>query len=78
MKISAVTGVALLSFRAVAFPAWLLDRDLGEDEMRKIARIAARIELEASMTKNLNEPRTVGFDAEQQYVSNTGDHAFVS
>lgn len=77
MKTSAITAAALFGLEALAFPAWLMDRGLPDEEVRRIARIAARIELDAANPRQIGD-RSVGFDAKAQYVSNTGDHAFVA
>jgi Peroxidase, family 2 len=77
MKFS--TYLATLAFCAtqiVAFPSQMFDVSMSEEEKREITRIAASIEASAK-TRRAGTPIAPGFSASEQYVSNTGDHAFV-
>jgi hypothetical protein len=53
----------------------MFDLAMSEEEKRALSGISASIE--ASANENRVDKRVPGFSALQQYVSNTGVHAFV-
>jgi Peroxidase, family 2 len=59
-----------------AFPSHMFDLSMSEEEKRTIAGIAASIEASAK-SKRVGTPIAPGFSASEQYVSTTGEHAFV-
>lgn len=78
MKYSAsLTALALLAVEVTAFPSNVFTRDMTEEQARSVDKLAADIEASAK-TRRAGTPITPGFNAEQQYVSNTGDHASVA
>ena len=69
----------LAAFPALAFPPWLLERDLEDHEMRRAAWIAAEIEMEAAKYQREDLTlRAPGFDAEKQFIDVSGEHEWVS
>lgn len=70
-----VTALALCATNVFAFPSRMFDLAMNEEEKRALASISASIE--ASANENRAVKRAPGFSASQQYVSNTGAHAFV-
>ncbi|KAF7904775.1 hypothetical protein EAF00_002109 [Botryotinia globosa] len=79
MKYSfAITGLALCFTKTLAFPSRMFDdaQSMSAEERRSLEKIAAQIE--AGIDKRVSSPRSVGFSASDQYVSNTGNHAFVA
>lgn len=79
MKYSfAITGLALCFTKTLAFPSRMFDnvQSMSAEERRSLEKITAQIE--AGIEKRVSSPRSVGFSASDQYVSNTGSHAFVA
>jgi hypothetical protein len=73
---SYLAAFAICTTGIVAFPSHMFDLSMSEEEKRTITKIAAMIEADAK-TRRAGTPVAPGFDASQQYVSTTGDHAFV-
>lgn len=78
MKTSYISAVAFFGMQALAFPPNLMDREIPEEEMRQLSQLAARIAEENSAVKRDSLGKRLGFDAEKQLVSISGDHEFVS
>lgn len=79
MKYSfALTGLALCFTSTMAFPSRMFDtaQSMSEEERRSLESITGQIE--AGIEKRVSTPRSTGFSASDQYVSNTGKHAFVA
>ncbi|KAF8847565.1 Cloroperoxidase [Acephala macrosclerotiorum] len=72
-----LAALALGVTEVVAFPSSMFHVDMPEEEKREIAEIVARIEADVQK-RQVSVPGLPGFDASEQYVSNTGDHAFVA
>ncbi|APA15984.1 hypothetical protein sscle_16g107540 [Sclerotinia sclerotiorum 1980 UF-70] len=74
----AITGLAVCFTGAFAFPSRMFDtaHSMSEEEKRSLASITAQIE--AGIEKRVSTPRSFGFSASDQYVSNSGKHAFVA
>ena len=70
-----LAALALTLTDVIAFPSHMFDVSFDEDEKRNIARIAATIESEAKERRQLIPPT---FDASAQYVSTTGQYAYVA
>jgi hypothetical protein len=51
-------------------------QSMSEEEKRSLAGITAQIQ--AGIEKRVSTPRSTGFSASEQYVSNKGEHAFVA
>lgn len=73
-----LAALAIYATDVVAFPASMFHVDMPEEEKREIVKIAARIEAESIQRRQVSVPGLPGFDASEQYVSNTGEHAFVA
>jgi hypothetical protein len=67
-------ALAFCATEVVTFPSRMFDMSMSEEEKRALAGISDSIE--ASAKENRAIKRAPGFSASQQYVSNTGDHAF--
>lgn len=75
----AIALLPLAAFQALAFPPWLLERDLEDHGMRRAAWIAAEIEMEAAEYQREDLTlRAPGFDAEKQLVDVSGEHKWAS
>lgn len=72
-----ITALALVASEVAAFPSAVFNREVSEEQERAINRIAADIEA-SGKTKRAGLPGAPGFNAEQQYVSTSGDYAFVA
>jgi len=72
-----LAALTLCATEVIAFPSSMFHVDISEEEKRAITRIAATIEAGAK-SKRVGTPLAPGFSASQQYVSNTGDYAFVA
>jgi hypothetical protein len=70
-------ALAICATEVVAFPSRMFETSFTEKERRSIAGIAATIKAEAK-ERRAGTPLAPGFNSQQQYVSNTGDHAFVA
>ena len=70
--------LAALASCAVAFPSRMFDVAISEEEKRAIAGVAAAIEAGAKTMKRTGTPIAPGFDASQQYVSTSGQYAYVA
>lgn len=72
-----ITGLAFGLTTTLAFPSQMFDTShlISEEERRALASITAQIE--AGIEKRESSPRSLVFSAKDQYVSNSGDHAFV-
>jgi len=69
-------ALAALASCAVAYPSRMFDMSMNEGEKRALASLSEAIESRAA--ENIRAvKRAPGFDAEAQYVSTTGAHAFV-
>ncbi|ESZ94237.1 hypothetical protein SBOR_5371 [Sclerotinia borealis F-4128] len=73
-----IMGLALSVTSTIAFPSRMFDtaQSMSEEEKRSLASITARIE--AGIEKRVSQPRSFGFSATDQYVSNSGQHAFAA
>jgi hypothetical protein len=71
-----LAAVALYAVEIIAFPSRMFDLSMSEEEKRALSSISARIEATAEQDRSVK--RAPGFNASQQYVSNTGDHAFIA
>jgi hypothetical protein len=71
-----LTALAFCATEVIAFPSRMFDLSMSEEEKRAIAGVAAAIEAGAKK-KRVGTPLAPGFSASQQYVSTTGEHAFV-
>lgn len=69
-----LAALALYTTNVVAFPSRMFDMSMSESEKRTIADISASIESRAEESRTIK--RSPGFSASQQYVSNTGTHAY--
>ena len=69
-------ALALYATEIIAFPSHMFDLTMSEEEKRAIAGIAATVEANAK-ARRAGTPIAPGFSASEQYVSTTGDHAFV-
>ncbi|KAI9651258.1 hypothetical protein NHQ30_001296 [Ciborinia camelliae] len=74
----ALTALALCTTGTLAFPSRMFDtsQSMSEEEKRSLASITAQIE--AGIHKRALTTRNVLFSADEQRVSNTGEHAFVA
>ncbi len=73
MKYSSwVAALAFCATEIAAFPSRMFDFNISEEEKRRIAGIASEIK-----SKRAGTPLAPGFSASQQYVSTTGEYAFV-
>jgi hypothetical protein len=70
-----LAALALSANEVIAFPSRMFDLSFSEEEKRNIAGIAATIELEGKERRQLIQPT---FDASTQYVSTTGQYAYVA
>lgn len=75
MKYYILLAALLPATQVVAFPSRMFDLSISEEEKRALAGISAAIE--AGVKDNRVVARKTGFSASQQYVSNTGAHAFI-
>ena len=69
-----LVALAFCATEVVGFPSRMFSVPFSEEEKRTIAGIAATIESEAKERRQLLPPT---FDASQQYVSTTGQYAYV-
>jgi hypothetical protein len=74
MKASILTGLALLALEGFAFPTNMAAKDLSDDDLAKFTDLINKARQD---TKRVVPRSNPGFDPAQQYISNTGDHAFV-
>lgn len=74
--LSCLAALAFFATEIVAFPSHMFDLNINEEEKRELAGIAAAIEAGAK-SKRIGTPLAPGFSASQQYVSTTGQYAFV-
>lgn len=75
MKYSfSLVALAICATDVIAFPSRMFDLSMNEAEKRAIAELSSSIE--ASANEGRSVKRTPGFSASQQYVSNTGAHAY--
>lgn len=72
-----ITALSLLAAEVVAFPSNVFHREMSEEQERSINQLAANIEAEAK-NRRAGIPLAPGFSTAQQYVSTTGEHAFVA
>lgn len=72
-----LSALALCATEVVAFPSRMFSTPFTEAEKRNIEAITATIEAEALERRALAGTIPPGFNAQQQYVSNTGAHKYV-
>lgn len=77
MKYSFHIVASALVASVAAFPSAVFNREVSEEQARSIDGIAAKIEAQAK-TRRAGTPLAPGFNAAEQYVSNTGEYAFVA
>jgi hypothetical protein len=75
MKLSLIGSAALLPLAAFAFPANLI-KDISAEQLAELTALAERITQEAQRKPQPAHVKRT-FDADAQYVSTTGDHAYV-
>ncbi len=75
MRYSFLLAALLPATKVVAFPSRMFDLSVSDEEKRALAGLSAAIETGAKEDRAV--ARAPGFSASQQYVSNTGAHAFV-
>lgn len=75
MKLSSC--LLALASSALAFPSRMFELSMSEEEKRAITGLAAAIEASAKNEKRAGLPTAPGFNAAQQYISNTGQYAYV-
>lgn len=73
MKISVIATLALYHLQATAFPSLPVD----SEELQKLSNIVGRINSNNDVKARSGLPGLPGFNAEEQYVSTTGEHQFV-
>lgn len=72
-----LVALAIAATEISALPSKMFDLSMNEQETRAIAGVVASIEASAK-GKRVGTPLAPGFVASEQYVSNTGAHAFVA
>lgn len=73
MRISLFGTLALYNLQAAAFPSLPLDTE----ELEKLSNILGRVNTTDNVKARSGLPVLPGFNAEEQYISTTGDHQFV-
>lgn len=76
MKASLLCSAALFPLATFAFPANLLNNDIGEDTLAEITALASKITREAETEQRFDNVKR-GFNADAQRVSTTGEHRYV-
>jgi hypothetical protein len=77
MKASLLCSLSLYSLSTLAFPASLFKNDMSDETLAEITALAARITSDLETEKEGNVKRGLAFNAEAQYISNSGEHRYV-
>lgn len=75
MKISLLPALALYGLQVAAFPSFPLNSHLSTEELE---RLSTRINSNDDNKDRRGLPGLPGFNAEEQYISTSGEHQFVS
>ena len=79
MKVSLLCSATFFTLATFAFPANILDNELGDEALAEITELAAKITREAKTKRQLGAAiLPPGFNADAQRISTTGRWRYVS